>query len=99
MLWTAIYWLWEFNKVVTEEIVNWTITTTYIGMAPYKHDDPNKMFTDDSCYAKPIFRIKKIVETTNWGTTDTVTYFPDANTDFAWTRDSWAQEFLNYNYI
>lgn len=71
-----IYTTMEYRKFLSEKIVAWSITTTYLWYADYKAT-PTKIdgYVQDSDKSRAIWRIKKIVDD---GTTKTTeTFYPE----------------------
>jgi len=100
---TAIHWLGEFQKLITYTEVVWSVTTTYIWYADYYNSNSHKNFSSSSDINKPIFRIKKLVETVSWWITTEETFSPlinwKINNSYELVRDDWSSNFLNYTYI
>lgn len=69
----------EENKLISEEIIDWTIKTTYIWNAKWEKYNS----TDD--YANPIWSITKLVEDTS--TWIFIKYRPNKSSDFSFVRD------------
>lgn len=79
----------EYVKFLVDTSVDWTTKTTYMGYANY---DWEKAFTDNADTAKPIWKIRKIVEDTNSGELES--FYADGSSSFDYVRDN--RESLNY---
>jgi len=76
----AIRGMWEYMKMKIHEVVSWWTTTTYVWTAFMFHTDEHRNYKSAWDTAKPIWKIKKTVETVSWWDTDTDTFFPlDSN--------------------
>ena len=104
----GIYWLNEFDKLISVDVTTTagaaTTTTSYIGYAKYEPEWTNKAFTGPADFAKPIFKIKRVVETDDGaGTVTTETSYPLVggkvikSHDLVW--DDGSSNFLNYTYV
>ena len=96
----AIRGMWEYMKMKVYEEVVWSTTTTYVWMAYMDHPDDHRNYKSAADTAKPIWRIKKTVETVTWWVTETETFMP---VDSSWRGTANAtmiwDDFLTYTYL
>ncbi len=102
---TAIHWIGEYDKMFIYEETLGAVKTTYMWFAPYFWDEKSllKNFRTAADFASPIFKIKKIVETTVGWVKTTETFYPIKDwkpfKNFWLIRDDWSSNFLNYTYL
>ncbi len=89
----------EYMKMLVKEEIVWGVTTTYVGVALYWSNNENLNYKESTDTSKPIWKIKKTIETIVWGVTDTETFFPIIDGKLCKETLATWDDILTYTYL